>query len=241
MLREVRSLFISDTHIGWRHSNTAQLLSCIHEWQPRYLYLVGDILEQKYRTHSGAKAVEETFLQRLIELKAKGTEVIRLSGNHDEFNSEPWEAAVGPCFPYAVHNLANGRRALVVHGDIFDAQQGLNRSTINRLAGHVYPYIVGLSSAFTVFNGRQRSEHRLWCTRFKLRVQRVRQYIRRFERYMVRLADRQGCEAVVCGHIHLPRLKLIRQKTYANCGDWIEHRSFLVELANGEISLLSHH
>lgn len=237
--RDVRSLFVSDTHVGWRHSKSAQLMRCMSEWQPQYLYLVGDIFEQKYRTRGCDRQAEAMLLERLTDLRVRGTEIIRLSGNHDEWISEAWDNALGPCLPYAVHTSVDGRKWLVVHGDIFDIHQGMHKTWASRFGGQFYPYLVGMAAAVVRMGLSPEATRPMWCTRFKLSLRRVRHYIRRYERYMVRLAERQECHGVICGHIHLPAVKTIRQTLYANCGDWIEHRSYLVEDATGKVSLLS--
>jgi UDP-2,3-diacylglucosamine pyrophosphatase LpxH len=237
--RDARSLFISDTHIGWCHSKSAQLLKCIRETQPEFLYLVGDILEQKYPTHSSGRQTEVLILNQLMDLRSNGTVIVRITGNHDEPGSDEWDAALGPSLPHVVHSSADGQKWLVVHGDIFDMHQGLHKSWSCRLGGSIYPYLIGLASAASRVGLSNNHKPSHWCTRFKLSLCRVRRYIRRYERYMVRLAEWQGCHGVICGHIHLPSVKTIRRKTYANCGDWIEHQSFLIETASGEVSLFN--
>jgi len=43
---------------------------------------------------------------------------------------------------------------------------------------------------------------------------------------------------VVCGHIHYPALREQRGLRYANCGDWIENCTALVEDHQGCMRLL---
>jgi len=43
---------------------------------------------------------------------------------------------------------------------------------------------------------------------------------------------------VVCGHIHVGRVREIDGLLYANCGDWVESCTALVEHDDGKIELL---
>ena len=49
-----------------------------------------------------------------------------------------------------------------------------------------------------------------------------------FENEMVRQAKKRNCDTVVCGHIHTPADKIIKDIHYLNCGDWIENNSYII-------------
>lgn len=214
-------------------------MNCIEQWQPKLLYLAGDIIEQKYRQHrSGTREVARLH-ERLIKLKESGTTIIRLSGNHDERGLDDWDKTLGSSLPYVFHSAADGRNWLVVHGDIFDLQYGTCKSFISQLGSSLYPYLIGFERFSAHLLRSSTGIIPKWCTKFKLRVRRVRQHIRHYERYMTRLAKQHDCCGVICGHIHVPAVKTIHLTTYANCGDWIEHRSYLIETESGEILVRS--
>jgi UDP-2,3-diacylglucosamine pyrophosphatase LpxH len=56
-------------------------------------------------------------------------------------------------------------------------------------------------------------------------------HIDRYESSCASLAAEADCTAVVCGHIHLPRMREIavggKPIQYRNSGDWVEHCSAL--------------
>src|SRR5262249_37295884 len=60
----------------------------------------------------------------------------------------------------------------------------------------------------------------------------------RFEERLAKAADDEDCDGVICGHIHTPMAKLDCGRAYFNTGDWIEHRTALVEHADGEMELI---
>jgi hypothetical protein len=45
-------------------------------------------------------------------------------------------------------------------------------------------------------------------------------------------------DGVVCGHIHKPELREIGGLTYANCGDWVESCTALVEHEDGRLEIV---
>jgi UDP-2,3-diacylglucosamine pyrophosphatase LpxH len=68
------------------------------------------------------------------------------------------------------------------------------------------------------------------------------QYVGRFEEAVAWRAAERGADGVVCGHIHRPEIRRIATPTgaalYANCGDWVESCTALVEHADGELAVV---
>jgi len=42
------------------------------------------------------------------------------------------------------------------------------------------------------------------------------------------MAEKNGCDGVICGHIHQPADLIINNKHYLNSGDWIENRTAIL-------------
>jgi UDP-2,3-diacylglucosamine pyrophosphatase LpxH len=63
-----------------------------------------------------------------------------------------------------------------------------------------------------------------------------------FESLLLADATQRGHDGVICGHIHNAVLRETirdgRPLLYANCGDWIEKPTALVEHADGRLELL---
>ena len=45
-------------------------------------------------------------------------------------------------------------------------------------------------------------------------------------------------DGIVCGHIHKAELRLIKGTLYANCGDWVESCTALVEHEDGRLEII---
>ena len=53
----------------------------------------------------------------------------------------------------------------------------------------------------------------------------------------VRYAERRGCDAVCCGHTHLPRVSEVGPVAYYNGGSWTEKPCHYLTLADGVVEL----
>jgi predicted phosphodiesterase len=54
----------------------------------------------------------------------------------------------------------------------------------------------------------------------------------------VRHARERGLDGIVCGHIHWPMIREIDGLIYANCGDWVDSCSAIVEHLDGRLELI---
>jgi UDP-2,3-diacylglucosamine pyrophosphatase LpxH len=51
------------------------------------------------------------------------------------------------------------------------------------------------------------------------------------------MAEKKGCDGVMCGHIHQPEDRIINGKRYLNSGDWVENMSAILIDSQGKISI----
>ena len=72
----------------------------------------------------------------------------------------------------------------------------------------------------------------------KDRVKNAVAYIDSFETAVASEAQRRGCQAVLCGHIHKAQKRDIDGVTYLNSGDWVESLTALVETETGELKII---
>jgi UDP-2,3-diacylglucosamine pyrophosphatase LpxH len=63
-------------------------------------------------------------------------------------------------------------------------------------------------------------------------------FVTAFETALAHEAARRALAGVVCGHIHCPALRRIEGTVYANCGDWVENNTAVVEHVDGELGLV---
>ena len=59
-----------------------------------------------------------------------------------------------------------------------------------------------------------------------------------FEERLSDVARKHQADGIICGHFHKPALHADHGVEYANCGDWVENATALVETANGRLLLI---
>ena len=118
-----RTVWISDLHLGTPGCQADLLLEFLRQVECDTLYLVGDIIDgwQLRRAWYWPQAHNDV-LQKLLRKVRKGTRVVFVPGNHDEFARKYIGHSFGgiEVVDEAVHQLVDGRRLWVTHGDLFD-------------------------------------------------------------------------------------------------------------------------
>ena len=118
-----RTIWISDLHLGTAGCQARLLLEFLRHTESEYLYLVGDIVDGwQLRRRWYWPQTHNDVVQKILRKARKGTSVIFIPGNHDEFGRHFLKLSFGgiEVREEAVHVTADGRRLLVVHGDLFD-------------------------------------------------------------------------------------------------------------------------
>jgi UDP-2,3-diacylglucosamine pyrophosphatase LpxH len=121
--RRFRTLFISDVHLGARGSQAERLLDFLRSHDADTIYLVGDIVDGWALQSSWYwPQSHNDFVQKMLRKARKDAKVIYIPGNHDEFLRNYYGTHFGgiDVVENAVHTGVDGRRYLVIHGDIFD-------------------------------------------------------------------------------------------------------------------------
>jgi UDP-2,3-diacylglucosamine pyrophosphatase LpxH len=179
-------------------------------------------------------------VQKLLRKARKGTRIIYIPGNHDEFLRDFYGTHFGgvEVVENALHLAADGRRYHVTHGDNFDLVVRHAR-WLALLGDHAYRLALILN---TTFNGvRRRLGLPYWSLSqwAKLKVKNAVNYIGAFESTLAIEADRHAADGVICGHIHHAAIRDIGAVRYINCGDWVESCSAVVEHPDGQFEIIS--
>ena len=238
--RRYRTIFLSDVHLGTRGCKASLLVDFLTQNSCETLFLIGDIvdgwrLRRRWFWPEAHNRVVEAVLHKIDS----GTRVIYVPGNHDEV-LRPY---CGRTFAgveivrEAVHQTADGRHLLVIHGDRFDAVIAYAR-WLAYLGDGAYTLALHLNE---VFNGLRRIlgfEYWSLSGFLKRKVKNALEYICRFESAAAREARNRGFDGVVCGHIHQAAIKTIEGVLYINDGDWVESCTALAEDWHGNLEIL---
>jgi UDP-2,3-diacylglucosamine pyrophosphatase LpxH len=236
----VRSLFISDVHLGCRFSRSEELFAFLGGFEPDNLYLVGDIIDGwKLKRNFVWSDTASFVVRRILGMLKRGTRVYYATGNHDEFLRafSPHVFGHVELADQFVHETVTGRRLLVIHGDCFD-HLTKHAAWVYHLGDRAYTAALHLNSWMNAV--RRRLGYPYWSVSamLKTKVKTAVNFVNDFEHFVVRYTERQQCTGVVCGHIHVPAIRRIEGIDYYNCGDWVEHCTALVEHVDGRIELV---
>ena len=236
----VRTVWISDIHLGTPGCQADALLGFLRSVESDTLYLVGDIVDgwQLRRSWFWPQAHSDV-VQKLLRKARKGTRVVFVPGNHDEFARR----YVGHNFggidvvEDCIHVLADGRRLWVTHGDLFDGVIQCAR-WLAHLGDHAYELTLRVNRWFNVARARLGLPYWSLSKYLKLKVKRAVSYVGDFEAAVAREAARRQVDGVVCGHIHHAEVRHFDGILYCNDGDWVESRTALVEHLDGRLEIL---
>lgn len=237
----VRSLFLSDIHLGTRACQAPRLLEFLREHPAEQTYLIGDIVDF-WAMHRGIcwSPAQNTVVQKLLRRARHGERIVFIPGNHDEALREYLDVSFGDIEvrEEAVHETLDGRRLLLTHGDVFDQVTRHHRWVA--VAGDVaYNLLVRLNLVLS-WTRRTLGIAGYWSLAgyAKRKVKTALTFIFDFEDSAVRHARERGLDGIVCGHIHWPMIREIDGLIYANCGDWVDSCSAIVEHLDGRLELI---
>jgi UDP-2,3-diacylglucosamine pyrophosphatase LpxH len=240
--RKVELVVISDVHLGTYGCHAKELSRYLKSIAPDRLILNGDIIDmwqfsKKYFPKSHMKVVKE-----IIRMASKGTPVHYITGNHDEMLRRFAGFQLGNL---SIENKLvlelDGKKAWIFHGDVFDVTMQHAR-WLTKLGSIGYDLLILLNASVNFLLEKTGREKISLSKRIKNGVKQAVKFINSFETVCAEIAIRSRYDYVVCGHIHHPEIKTIKQTEgevlYLNSGDWVENLTAL-EYNEGRWSL--HH
>ena len=235
-----KTVWISDVHLGSRGCKAEFLLDFLKHTECERLYLVGDIIDLwKLKNGWHFPPMHHEVVRAIIDRAKRGTRVIYIPGNHDEF----FRDYVGHSFAgievvdKAIHETHDGRRFLVLHGDEFDGVV-CGTKWLAVLGSEAYELLLFLNRWFNVFRRRLGFPYWSLSAYIKHKVKNAVNFISDFEKALVHAARNERVDGVVCGHIHHAAITDMDGLVYSNCGDWVESCTALVEDFRGGLGLL---
>lgn len=212
----MKTLVISDIHIGSKGCQTEAILNLLEEKYDRYI-LVGDIIDgwlfKKYKKFSYNHT---RVIRRLLKL-SKSREIIWIAGNHDEFLRKYLGMEIGN-IKIVNEWVENG--VWYCHGDEYD---GVVKLRWLGILGSI-----GYDLAIVIDRLLKKTGYNFSLSKYlKDNIKAAISFMVDFENEMVRQAKKRDCHTVVCGHIHSPSDKIIDGVRYLNTGDWIENCSYI--------------
>ena len=236
----VRTVWISDIHLGTAGCQAHALLEFLRDVECDTLYLVGDIIDGwQLRRNWYWPQSHNDVVQKILRKARKGTRVVFVPGNHDEFARRYVAHNFGgvDVVEDCIHVLADGRRLWITHGDLFDGVIQCAK-WLAYVGDAAYEFTLKLNRSFNQLRARIGLPYWSLSRYLKLKVKRAVSYVGDFEAAVAREARKRGVQGVVCGHIHHAEMRLIDGILYCNDGDWVESLTALVEHADGRLEII---
>lgn len=235
-----KAIFISDIHLGTRAAQAPALLDFLKHVDAEVIYLVGDIIDfWKVRRGPNWAQSHNDVLQKLLRKSRKGTRIVYVPGNHDEALRDYCGLSFGAIEIHRniVHERADGRRYLVIHGDEFDVVVRYAK-WLAFLGDRAYELLLWMNAPLNWARRHMGLGYWSLSAYLKHRVKTAVNFIGEFEDALADVARRQGTDGVICGHIHHAADRQMNGVHYLNCGDWVESRTAIVETQAGEMILV---
>jgi UDP-2,3-diacylglucosamine pyrophosphatase LpxH len=238
--RKLRTIWISDIHLGTRGCNAELLLGFLRAHECETLYLVGDIVDG-WRLRKGWYWPEthNEVVRRVLKMAHRGTRVVLIAGNHDEMLRPYAGMSFGgvEIALDAIHHTADGRRLLITHGDAFDVVVLYHR-WLAFLGDQAYTLLLQANIILNRLRRRFKLPYWSLSSYLKMRVKNAVAFVGEYEEAVAHAARDRQVEGVVCGHIHCAEIRQIGDITYMNDGDWVESCTALAEEFDGQIAII---
>jgi len=239
-LIHVRTLFLSDIHLGTRGCQADMLLDFLSRHEADRIYLVGDIFDG-WRLRRGWHwpQAHNNVVEALMAKAHAGTPIIYIPGNHDEVMRGYLGTHFGGIEVKASdeHRTACGKRLLITHGDQFDVVV-MNAKWLAHVGDWAYNAALRINIAINWVRRRLGLQYWSLSAWAKQKVKNAVSIIGRFEEALVHEAKESGVDGVICGHIHFADMHERLGIHYINTGDWVESCTAIVETPEGAFELI---
>ncbi len=137
-----------------------------------------------------------------------------------------------------IHEMADGKRYLVLHGDEFDVVRAQCR-LLAYLGDWAYDTAIAINVMLAAIRRKIGMPYWSFSAWAKLQVKHAVNFIGEFQRVVAEEARRNEVDGVICGHIHHALMQDIDGIHYVNTGDWVESCTAVAEHPDGRLELIS--
>ena len=240
--REVEVVILSDIHLGTYGCHAKELVAYLKSISPKLLILNGDVIDgwafsKRYFPNSHMSVLSEFF-----KMMKKGTQVIYITGNHDEFLRPFVPLILGNSLNISndfEYTALNGKKYYITHGDFFDSIT-MTKKWLAILGDYGYDLLLHLNAILN-FIRKKAGIKKYWSLSkyVKDSVKSSVSFINDFESVLSTHAKNKGYDGIICGHIHKAEIRNIDKIQYLNCGDWVESCTAIVETFEGEFKIIN--
>lgn len=241
-MEKIRTLFISDVHLGTKKSQAEKLLEVFKKYEFEQLVIVGDFidltaLKRKFYWNES----HSTVIQKILRFSRKGVKVNYILGNHDHYlrglikesNLNIGEIEISDTMFYMT---MKGESIYICHGDQFDGFVRLH-PFLYMIGDWAYEFSFKINNVYNFFRKIFGLQYWSLSKYLKSHVKDAISFINDFKKLaMIQIQDVE-CDSIMIGHIHTAEISKIEDKTYYNTGDFCESCSYMIEDLEGNVIL----
>lgn len=241
-MEKIKSLFISDIHLGNPNSQADKLLEVFKKYEFENLFIIGDFIDMTYlKRKFHWKQDHSTVIQKVLRLSRNKICVTYIIGNHDiyvraliqEGNVNLGDILI--CDEY-IYTTIKGEKIYITHGDCFD---GFVRTHpfLYFLGDIAYEISIKINKLYNKIRKIFKLEYWSISAYLKRKTKNVLKFLNEYKKISELKVIEMKCDSLMMGHTHSP--EIINAKYY-NTGDFVESCSYIIEKLNGDIELIYH-
>ena len=241
-MKKVRTLFISDVHLGTKKCQADKLLEVFRTVEFENLIIVGDFIDlTALKRRFYWKEEHSTVIQKILRMSRKGIKIKYIIGNHDYYlrglvkENNINIGDIELC-DNAYYQTLKGEIIYICHGDQFDGFVRLH-PFLYMLGDWAYEFSFKINSVYNKIRKIFGLEYWSLSKFLKSRVKDAISFINDFKKLALIQIQETSCNSIMIGHIHTPSIEKIEDKNYYNTGDFCESCSYIIETLDGDIEL----
>ena len=243
--RKLDVAVISDVHLGTYGCRANELSRYLSTIDPSILILNGDIIDIWQFSKKYWPTGHMQVIKQITSMLSRGVKVYYVTGNHDEMLRRFENFSVGDFHivnKLVIHH-SNAKRSWIFHGDVFDVIMKHSK-WLAKLGAVGYDTLIYINAFINFISKKLGKEKISLSKKIKNSVKGAVKHINNFEETAANIAIEKKYDYVLCGHIHQPCKRQIRNAngsvTYLNSGDWIENLTSL-EYYDNEWNIYHYH
>jgi UDP-2,3-diacylglucosamine pyrophosphatase LpxH len=239
---KIRTLFISDVHLGNEKSSADYLLKILKEYEYKNLVIIGDFIDLTSLKKSFFwKNSHSKVIQKILKISKK-VKVTYILGNHDYYlrgliEESPIKLGKILITDELIYETLKKEKIYICHGDQFDGFVKLN-PILYKIGDWAYEFSFKISRMYNHIRRLFRQDEWSLSAYLKSKVKNVICFLNDFKEISKQKAKQMNCDSIMIGHIHTPNIEK-GEINYYNTGDMVESCSFLIENLEGEIILIN--
>lgn len=233
---KIKSLFISDIHLGNPNSQPKKLLEVFKKYDFENLFIVGDFIDLTYLKRRFYWNQNHTNIIQKVLKYSKKCKVVYILGNHDKYVRELikdeniYIGNILICDEY-VYPSKKGN-IYITHGDCFDGKIQIH-PFIYLLGDVSYEFSIKLNKLFNFFRKLFGMDYFSLSAYLKTKVKNIVKFLADYKKEASKKLSDKKCDIILMGHTHTP----IMSEKYYNTGDFCESCSYIIEKLDGSFEL----